>query len=163
MVNEIESSLQSKFPNAILSLTVEGNRVWVTVKREEFYRVLSELKDMGFDHLSDVTCVDYINEGEFEVIYHLWSCLKKIRGIFKVRIPRESPSIKSIVDLWIGAQIHERENHELFGIEFVGNPDLSPLFLEDWEEIPPFRKDFNIREYVKKEYYGDDKGYFGEG
>jgi NADH-quinone oxidoreductase subunit C len=163
MVNEIELLLKSKFPNAILSLTSEDKRFLVAVKSEEVYKVLSQLKNTSFDHLSDVTCVDYIGEEEFEVIYHLWSHAKKIRGMVKTRIPRESPSIKSIVDLWIGAQIHERENHELFGIEFDGNPELSPLFLEDWEEIPPFRKDFDIREYVKREYYGDDKGYFGEG
>lgn len=163
MVDEIVSSLISEFPDAITSSSWEDKRMVITVRREEFYQVLSRLKDMGFDHLSDVTCVDYIDEGEFEVIYHLWSHPKKIRVIVKTRIPRESPAIKSIVDLWIGAQIHERENHELFGIEFQGNPDLSPLFLEDWEEMPPFRKDFNIREYVKREYYGDDKGYFREG
>ena len=163
MVNEVVSSLISEFPDAIRSSSEEGKEMVFTVKREEFYQVLSRLKDMGFDHLSDVTCVDYIDEGEIEVIYHLWSHVKKIRGMVKTRLPRESPSIKSIVDLWIGAQIHERESHELFGIEFQGNPDLSPLFLEDWEEMPPFRKDFDIREYVKREYYGDDKGYFGEG
>ena len=163
MANEVVSLLISEFRDAIRSSSEEGKKMVITVKREEFYQVLSRLKDVGFDHLSDVTCVDYIDEGEIEVIYHLWSHAKKIRGMVKTRIPRESPSIKSIVDLWIGAQIHERESHELFGIEFQGNPDLSPLFLEDWEEMPPFRKDFDIREYVKREYYGDDKGYFGEG
>ncbi len=161
MVDEIISSLESKFKDAILSSVSEDKRILLSVKREEFHQVLSQLKDMGFDHCSDVTCVDYLNEGEFELVYHLWSHSKKIRGIVKTRIPRESPTIKSIVDLWKGAEIHEREGHELFGIIFEGNPNLTPLFLEDWEELPPFRKDFDIREYVKKEYYGEDKGYFG--
>ena len=163
MSNEIVSILKSKFPESILSSTSEDKRIRLLVKREEFHQILSQLKDMGFDHCSDVTCVDYISEGEFELIYHLWSHSKKIRGIVKTRIPRESPAIKSIIDLWVGAQIHEREGHELFGIEFEGNPNLTPLFLEDWEEMPPFRKDFDIREYVKREYYGEDKGYFGQG
>ena len=161
MNNEIVSTLKAKFPESIHSSVAEDNRILLSVKKEGFYQILSQFKDMDFDHCSDVTCVDYINEGEFEIIYHLWSHGKKIRGIVKTRIPRESPRIKSIVDLWIGAQIHEREGHEMFGIEFEGNPNLTPLFLEDWEELPPFRKDFNIREYVKREYYGEDKGYFG--
>jgi len=161
MDNEIISSIEAKFPEAVLSSASENKRILLTVKEANFHQILSNLKDMGFDHLSDVTVVDYINEGEFELIYHIWSHSKKIRAIVKTRIPRESPRIKSIVDLWVGAQIHEREGHEMFGVEFEGNPDLSPLFLEDWDEIPPFRKDFDIREYVKKEYYGEDKGYFG--
>lgn len=127
-----------------------------TVKKDTFYDVLCSYKEEGFDHLSDITCVDYLNEREFEIIYHLWSHGKKERLAIKVRIERESPSIRSVVGIWAGAQIHERENHELFGIEFWGNPDLSPLFLEDWGEIPPLRKDFNAREYVKREYYGED-------
>ena len=161
MDNKIVSVLKAKFPESIHSSVSEDKRILLSVKKEGFYQILSQLKDMGFDHCSDVTCIDYINEGEFELIYHLWSHDKKIRGIIKARIPRESPRIKSIVDLWIGAQIHEREGHEMFGVEFEGNPNLTPLFLEDWEELPPFRKDFDIREYVKREYYGEDKGYFG--
>ena len=161
MDNEIISTIESKFTEAVISSASENKRILLTVKEEKFHQILYNLKDMGFDHLSDVTVVDYINEGEFELIYHLWSHSKKIRAIVKTRISRESPRIKSVVDLWVGAQIHEREGHEMFGVEFEGNPDLSPLFLEDWDEIPPFRKDFDIREYVKREYYGEDKGYFG--
>ena len=162
MNNEIISAIESKFLEAVLSSASEDKRIILTVKQVKFHQILSQLKDIGFDHLSDVTLVDYINEGEFELIYHLWSHSKKIRAIVKTRIPRESPRIKSIVDLWVGAQIHEREGHEMFGVIFEGNPDLSPLFLEDWEEMPPFRKDFDIREYVKREYYGEDKEYFGQ-
>ncbi|MDY7018778.1 MAG: NADH-quinone oxidoreductase subunit C [Chloroflexota bacterium] len=161
MDNEIISAIESKFPKEVLSSASEDKKILLTVKEIKFHQILSNLKDMGFDHLSDVALVDYINEGEFELIYHLWSHSKKIRAIVKTRIPRESPRIKSIIDLWIGAQIHEREGHEMFGVEFEGNPNLTPLFLEDWEELPPFRKDFDIREYVKREYYGEDKGYFG--
>jgi len=162
MANEIVSTLKSEFAEAILSCASEDGRILLQVAGQGFHQLLSRLKDMGFDHCSDVTLVDYINDGEFEVIYHLWSHGRKIRAVVKVRIPRESPTIASIVDLWKGAQIHEREGHELFGVVFDGNPDLSPLFLEDWEELPPFRKDFDIREYVKREYYGEDKGYFGQ-
>lgn len=153
MSEEIISFLKSKFADSIIEVTLEDRETSLTVKKEKFCEILSTLKYIGFNHLSDVTCVDYIKEQEIEVVYHLWSHTKKLRGNIKVRISRESPSIKSVVDLWIGAQIHERENHEMFGITFLGNPNLSPLFLEEWEEIPPFRKDFNAREFVRREYY----------
>ena len=159
MSQEILSLLNSHFPDSIRSIVSENNRIVFTAKKDKIHHIMSKLKQEGFNHLSDVTGVDYIDEGEFELIYHLWSHQKKLRPIMKVRIPRQSPTIRSISDLWTGAQMHEREIHELFGIEFEGNPDLSELFLEDWKEIPPFRKDFNSRKYVKEKYYHDEEAY----
>ncbi|MCK5399847.1 NADH-quinone oxidoreductase subunit C, partial [bacterium] len=49
-------------------------------------------------------------------------------------------------------QVYEQEIHEFFGIEFAGNPDLSPLFLHNWKEIPPMRKDFDTEEYSKRAF-----------
>ena len=159
MREEIISLLKSNFPESIPNIFSEGKGIIFIAKKEEFYQILSRLKEEGFDHLSDITVVDYIDEGEFELIYHLWSHQKKLRAIMKVRILRGSPRIKSIFELWTGAQPHERENHELFGIKFEGNPNLSELFLEDWEEIPPFRKDFDTRKYVKEKYYLEEEEY----
>jgi NADH-quinone oxidoreductase subunit C len=156
MSEEMILSLKSEFADSILKVFSEDEKILITVKKEVFYDVLSSLKGMEFDHLSDVTCIDYIKEQEFEIVYHLWSHQKKLRVSVKVRIPRDSPSIRSVTDLWAGAQIHERENHEMFGVSFSGNPDLSPLFLEDWKEIPPLRKDFDTREFVRRRYYGEE-------
>lgn len=150
---EILSSLESNFEMSDLS--TEENSFSAKVDVDDVHDILSSLKEEGFDHLSDVACIDYIDDEEFELIYHLWSHDLKLRVAIKTRVPREpEPSVKSITDLWAGAQIHERENLEMFGIEFTGNPNLKPLFLEGWEEIPPFRKDFDTREYVKEKYYG---------
>ena len=153
MVEKLMAGLKSKCGESILKLETADKRVTLTGKVEDHHRILSELKSMGFEHLSDVTGVDYLADGEFELVYHLWSHSQKARSILKIRINRESPAIGSVIDLWPGAQIHEREIHELFGIHFEGNPDLSPLFLEDWAEIPPFRKDFDTREYVRRKYF----------
>jgi NADH-quinone oxidoreductase subunit C len=159
MTSKIASLLKSKFPDSLLNVVSEDKRISLVVKKEDFYQILSQLKDKGFNHLSDVTAVDYIDEQEFELIYHLWSHGEKIRAIVKIRIPRESPKVKSVTPLWTGGQMHEREIHELFGVKFEGNPNLSELFLEDWEEIPPFRKDFDTRKYVKEKYYSEEEGY----
>jgi NADH-quinone oxidoreductase subunit C len=159
MSEEIISLLKSHFSESILSIVSEENRIVFTAQKGDIYQIIAKLKQEGFNHLSDVTGVDYIDEGEFELIYHLWSHQKKLRPIMKVRIPRESSTVKSISDLWTGAQMHEREIHELFGIIFDGNPNLSELFLEDWDEIPPFRKDFDTRKYVKEKYYQDEEEY----
>jgi NADH-quinone oxidoreductase subunit C len=47
----------------------------------------------------------------------------------------------------------------MFGVRFTGNPDLSPLFLHNWKDIPPLRKDFNTVEYAGEAYgLGGDEG-----
>jgi NADH-quinone oxidoreductase subunit C len=150
MSEDVVRALVSRFGDFLRDVVSEKGRVTFTAAREISHEVLAALNTMGFDHLSDVMGVDYPADGEFEVVYHLWSHARKARLIQKVRVPRDLPLLESAVDLWPGAQIHEREAHELFGIGFEGNPDLSPLFLEDWKEIPPFRKDFDTREYVKR-------------
>ncbi len=156
MRKEIESYLKDQFKQSILPLTDEETATFL-IDSGVVADVASELKTKGFDHLSDVTVVDYIDEGEFEVIYHLWSHGNRQRLIIKTRIPREKAVIASLAPVWTSAHMHERECHEMFGIEFEGHDDLTPLLLEDWEEMPPLRKDFDSRKYVLEKFYGGER------
>lgn len=143
----------------------KSRRVWVEVGRERLMSLLNFIKDSGFEHLSAISATDWLEEGRCELAYHLWSYADKVLLTVKTKIDREGPAIASVTPIWgESAQIHERELHELFGIEFEGNPDLKPLFLEDWEGPPPFRKDFDWREYVRDSFYDmenkREKGYW---
>ncbi len=120
----------------------------------------------GFTHLSAISATDWPEDGVVVLTYHLWSYADKQLLTLKTKIGRDDPHIDSVVPIWHeNAQIHERELHELFGIDFIGNPDLAPLFLEDWEGPPPFRKDFNWREYVQDKFFDKEnvreRGYYG--
>lgn len=129
-------------------------RIWINISSKEFYNILQKLKDAGFDHLSSLSVTDWLEEGKFEITYHLWSYKFKVLLTIKTKIDRNKAKIKSIYPIYDrNAWIHEREMHELFGIEFEGNPDLSPLFLEEWKDKPPFRRDFNWHDYVRSKYY----------
>ncbi|OYT54752.1 MAG: NADH:ubiquinone oxidoreductase [Candidatus Altiarchaeales archaeon ex4484_2] len=129
-------------------------RVWVTVDREALMDVGRFLFDKGFEHLSAISVTDYLDEGVYELTYHLWSYSDNFLVTVKTKISRNKPAIDSVTPIWgESAQIHERELHELFGVTFEGNTDLAPLFLEDWDGPPPFRKDFDWRKYVKENYY----------
>lgn len=110
---------------------------------------------------------DWLEKGIYELTYHAWSYADKLLLTIKTEIDRDKPTVTSTIPIWDeNAQIHERELHELFGVDFEGNPDLAPLFLEDWDGPPPFRKDFNWREYVRNKYYDKkndrEKPYFEE-
>ena len=91
--------------------------------------------------LSAVSGVDW--QTHFEVVYHLFSLARNHELVLKVRLTEhESPSVPSVVPVWYGAHLQEREVYDLMGIHFEGHPDLRRVFL--WEGFPghPLRKDF---------------------
>jgi len=129
-------------------------RVWINIKKDKLLEISDWLKKESFIHLSSISVTDWLKDGVFEITYHLWSYKYKILITLKTKIDRDKPVIDSVVSIWDNnAQIHERELHELFGVNFTGNKDLESLFLDDWKGSPPFKKDFNWREYVKDEFY----------
>jgi NADH-quinone oxidoreductase subunit C len=120
--------------------------------------LLSYLKSNGFAHLSNILAVDWIEEGEFELVYNLFSYVHKLHATVKARVDREIAHAPSILTLWPQAQVYEREIHEFFGILFDGNPNLEPFFLHNWQDSPPLRKDFDTEEYSRRAYGMIDDG-----
>jgi NADH-quinone oxidoreductase subunit C len=101
--------------------------------------------DQQFVRLSSVTGVDrYPAEPRFEVVYHLHSIERKQRLRLKCRLSGEAPQIESVTSVWRSANWYERETWDLFGIRFLGHPDLKRIMLpEDWEGHP-LRKDYPV-------------------
>lgn len=128
------------------------------LNKENYINHLSYLRDIGFCNLPFMSGVDYIKDNEFEVVYHIYSYQDKIHLLAKVRIPRDNPEIGTVTGLWEQAQFYEQEIHEFFGIYFQGNKDLTHLFLENFLDIPPLRKDFNTREYSIKAFGANIQG-----
>jgi NADH:ubiquinone oxidoreductase subunit C len=109
----------------------------------------------GFDYLSNLSGVDWIEQGQFEVVYHLFAMergervvLGKEPGgplgpvVLKVRVSREDPVVPSAASLWPGALWQERETYDMLGIRFDGHPDLRRIYLWDEFEDHPLRKDY---------------------
>jgi NADH:ubiquinone oxidoreductase subunit C len=62
--------------------------------------------------------------------------------VFKVKLDRAQPEVDTVCDIWRTAEFHEREVFELFGVNFIGHPDLRKLILpDDWQGFP-LRKDY---------------------
>jgi NADH:ubiquinone oxidoreductase subunit C len=101
---------------------------------------------LGFDHISTVSGVDWIAKNELEVIYFVGSSTPGQEDFvlaLSERIPRDNPVVPTMIDVWKGAEYHERETHEMLGINFQGHPNQNHLFLpEDWNDLPPLRKDY---------------------
>jgi NADH-quinone oxidoreductase subunit C len=132
----------AKFDRDEMSITVDRAQI------REACALLRDDKEVPFNYLSDVTCVDWHpSEPRFEVIYHLLSIPKKERVRLKVRLDGASPVVESITSVWPGANYFEREVFDLFGIRFTGHPYLRRILMpEDWEGYP-LRKDYPVEGY----------------
>ena len=155
MTNPLGTRLDATFKGVELRSGVDG-RLAVVVPREAIVPVLTFLKEDGYDYLQLISCVDWIDRGEFELVYLLSFYTEDEVGgdgakqevLLKTTVPREQASAPTATGVFAIAEPHEREIHELYGIHFEGHPRLTPLFLDRDYEIPPFRKDFDTKQYV---------------
>ncbi len=129
-------------------------RLYVKLKSNEIEEAIKKLKENGFNHFVMLTCIDWIEENEFELIYHLWSYEYKEHVMLSIRIDRSEAKMESMHHLFPQIETYEREIHEMFGIVFKGNNRLKPLLLEGWNDLPPMRKDFDVEKFVKDVYGG---------
>jgi len=98
--------------------------------------------DSGYDFLSSVTGVDYLPDEMMEVVYHVYSSLGGGALVFKVQVPRQDPVVPSLVPVFPGADLQEREAWDLLGIRFEGHPNHKRILM--WEGFAghPMRKDW---------------------
>ena len=89
-----------------------------------------------------VTGVDWMAEQEMEVVYDFFHPSAKCHAVVRVRVPRSEPAVPTICHVYAGANWHERETAEFFGITFTGHPNLIPLLLPEDATFHPLRKDF---------------------
>ncbi len=140
----IFDTLKGKFGDAVVELQGEGfSPAFVVVSPaavKEVSRFLKEDPSLSFDVLMCLSGVDY--KEKFAVAYHLHS-LKHLHAIgLKTMLPRETPSLPTVDDVWPAANFQEREAFDLYGIVFEGSKDLRRILLpEDWEGHP-LRKDY---------------------
>jgi len=106
-------------------------------------RLLRDDPDLEFEMLTDLTCVDYIEqEPRFEVVYHFYSVAKNRRVRIKARVAADACQIDSLIDLYPSANWMEREVWDMYGVRFEGHPDLRRLLLYEEFEGHPLRKDY---------------------
>jgi len=138
--------LKDAFPNAVVSTSNHRGDETAQIAREDIKAVCRFLRDdpdLRFDLPTDLTCVDYLGqEPRFEVVYHLYSTTKKHRIRLKARVPEDDPVIDSVVDVWVGFNWSEREAYDLYGVRFVGHPDLRRILLYPEFVGHPLRKDY---------------------
>ncbi|VVB84555.1 NADH-quinone oxidoreductase subunit C/D [uncultured archaeon] len=134
--------LKQALPASVVSTGMQVEKPLVLVKKEDLLEVAAKVKEMGFDHLSVVTGVDYVDR--FEVIYNFFSYGKKENLVLKVVLDHEAPEVGSLTSLWKGADWLERETYDLVGVRFTGHPNLTRILLPEGWKGHPLRKDYDM-------------------
>ena len=183
-LNVLSKTLQETLGTQVVSLDNSLGELTLLLRAADMQAVLMRLRDdarFAFEQLTDVCGVDYstygsdVSEGgmyfsadasapcaarpyRFAAVYHLLSL--KYNARLRVRVFAEDdamPMLPSVIDIWPSANWYEREAFDLYGIIFIGHPDLRRL-LTDYGFIGnPFRKDFPLSGHVEMRYDAEQK------
>lgn len=147
---QVVESLRGRLGAAVSSaVPIKPTYAKVMVDAAKVIEAAAYLKELGFDHVISVGGTDYPEDKQIEVFYHAASVsreeLKRVVIILATRVPRDHPVIPTSTTVWPSAEYHEREAYEGLGIIFEGHPNLQRILLpEDWDDIPPLRKEFRL-------------------
>jgi NADH-quinone oxidoreductase subunit C len=150
------AALRSEFGIAIERHLISSGQTIAYVSRDRSHDVLAWLRDtpgQEYNYLTDVTAVDYRDaERALEVVYQLRSLGRKADLRIKVALDKRIPlEVRSVYDLWRGADWLEREVFDMFGVTFTGHPDLRRILMwETYAEGFPLRKDFPLRGHFSR-------------
>ncbi|MAT03919.1 MAG: hypothetical protein CL424_02610 [Acidimicrobiaceae bacterium] len=156
--------------------------LWVRVTAEVWQQTGAVLKSQGFDYFCFLSAIDWMpspyGDGEddpsaadeddepaemtsgytggdtrFQVFARLTDLRRHVGVTIKVDVP-ESMTLDTWLPTFAGANWHERETHEMFGITFEGHPDMRNLYLPGEFEGYPLRKDFPLLARMIKPWPG---------
>jgi NADH-quinone oxidoreductase subunit C len=146
-------SIKTNFTNTVQDIKTFRGETTLLVKKERIQEICRSLKtNFDFKFIVDITAIDYLvkKTPRFEVIYYLHrfgpEFDENIRIRLKVEVSEQDLSVDSVTRVWSGANWLEREVYDMFGIEFVGHPDLRRILMPEDYEAFPLRKDFDVRD-----------------
>ncbi len=151
---EILQILQDNFPESNLELKndqpTEAILIASPLEIDKISLFLRDSSELLFDSLMNLSGVDEIKANLLSVYYHLESTKLKHKITLKVSTDRSKPEVTTVTEVWKGADWHEREAYDLFGIIFLNHPDLRRILMPyDWDAGYPLRKDYENPEFYQ--------------
>ena len=115
-------------------------RIFISLPRNDLIKTVNILSnELNIHHLSTITARD--TGSEFEILYHF--LLNGVVITIRTTCPKDDPTIDTIVNIFPGAVLYERELNDILGIVPKGHPDLKRLVIpDDWVGGYPLRKDW---------------------
>jgi len=181
-LNMLGADIKEVFADKVVSLENKLGELTLVIEASEMQEVLTRLRDdakFHFEQLVDLCSMDYSAYGSdvceggsylgndevpqpfkyrFAAVYHLLSVERNMR--LRVRVFAQDdamPTLNSVIDVWPSANWFEREAFDLYGIIFLGHPDLRRLLTDYGFVGNPFRKDFPLSGTVEMRYDAEQR------
>ena len=151
--------IEEHLPDALIGVYKFRGDTRIMVRREyivDVCRLMRDDPELQFNFFGECLGVDYLekfDDHRFEVVYNLSSIVYQKNGqtvgtgrriFLKVPVPEDDPTVPSIVSIYPGANFPEREIYDMFGVTFVGHPDLRRILMSDDWVGHPQRKDYPL-------------------
>jgi NADH-quinone oxidoreductase subunit C len=152
---DIASWIPAGFPAGVPVEVLRTGQVVAHPSRDTYHAAVEACHEGGYEILADLSAVDYLTHpgrrlpasvvpGRFEVVVNLLSMSRQRRLRLRVQVPESDATVPSLFDVYPGSEAMEREAYDLFGVVFIGHPDLTRILMpEDWEGHP-LRKDYGV-------------------
>lgn len=141
--------VKERYGHALVGVTQFLNEITLEIRKEGLREVLAFLKQVpgpGYEVLMDLTGVDYLTPTkQTKVVYWLHNPTNFERLRITIFADRDE-SLPTVTDLWEGANWYERELFDLFGVTFMGHPDLTRILMPDDWKGHPLRRDYALTE-----------------
>jgi NADH-quinone oxidoreductase subunit C len=159
-LDALGQTIVTALPGAATAHEVAFGQLTVAVKAERIVEVVRYLRDdpgCRFVSFIDVTAVDYPGrEKRFDVVYNLLSPTLNTRIRLRAQAG-ETTQVPSIIEMFPGADWFERETYDLYGVIFIGHPDMRRLLTDYGFDGHPLRKDFPLTGFVEVRYDDQEK------
>lgn len=157
---ELGEAIKAALPNGVTGYDVAFDQLSLNVDVSKIVEVVTYLRDdpnCRFVNFTDITAADYpTREKRFDVIYHFLSPTLNTRIRLKAQAD-ETTQVPSLIEVFPGADWFEREAYDLYGVFFVGHPDMRRILTDYGFEGHPLRKDFPLTGFVEVRYDDQEK------
>lgn len=117
------SEVKGRYNVTNVDIVVE-NQVSLDMENGDVHSILTYLRNTGWRQLSMLTCVDWIADGQFQLVYILMNWENGVRIQVRTRIDRNDPKFLTVTNIYPGAKYYERDVHEFFGVVFEGENNI---------------------------------------
>ena len=159
-LSSLGETIKAALPGAVLGSSVAFDQLTLAVDASKIVEIARFLRDdpgCRFVSFVDITAVDYPGrENRFDVVYHFMSPTLNARIRLKAEAS-ETTQVPSIIDVYPGADWFEREAYDLYGVIFIGHPDMRRLLTDYGFDGHPLRKDFPLSGFVEVRYDDQEK------
>ncbi|HME29311.1 MAG TPA: NADH-quinone oxidoreductase subunit C [Pseudolabrys sp.] len=160
MLDRLGQTIKNALGASITGYTIARGELTVSTKVADLIMVATFLRDdpaCQFINIIDVTAVDWPSrEQRFDVVYHFLSPRLNQRVRLKIATD-EVTSVPSLIDVFRGADWFERETYDLYGVLFIGHPDMRRILTDYGFEGHPLRKDFPLTGFVEVRWDDEQK------